>query len=49
MNNENVKRKKNATLTYISRINKLPENLRGNRIWEYVLLSEEKFYSYKKN
>ena len=49
MNNENVKRKKNATLTYISRINKLPESLRWGKIWEYVLLSEDKFYSYKKN
>ena len=49
INNENVRRKENATLSYLIKINDLPANLRQERIWEYVLLSEEKFYSYTKN
>ncbi len=49
MNNQNVRRKENATLSYLRKINDLPPNFRQERIWEYVLLSEDKFYIYTKN
>lgn len=49
IHNENVRRKENATLSYLRKINDVPANLRQERIWEYVLLSEDKFYSYTKN
>ena len=46
---ENVKQKQLATLAWCSKINKvLPENRMG-KIWEYILLSENHFYSYKTN
>lgn len=48
INNENVRRKEFSTISYLNKINELPNNLREDKIWEYVLLSEEKFYSYKK-
>ncbi len=46
---ENVKRKKISATNYIERINNLPEKLRSHRIREYVLLSEDRFYTYKNN
>lgn len=49
INNQNVRRKENSTIAYLKRVNELDWNLRQNRIREYVLLSEDKFYSYKKN
>lgn len=49
INNENVRRKENATISYLRKINELPENLRQNRLWEYILLSEDKFYTLSKN
>jgi len=49
INNENVRRKENATISQIQKINNLEPSLRDSRLWEYVLLSEDKFYSYAKN
>ncbi len=43
----NVNRKKISALDNIKRINKLPENLRDNRVWEYVLIDENIFYDFK--
>jgi type III restriction enzyme len=49
INNENVRRKEASTISQLQKINDLPENLRENKTWEYVLLSEDKFYSLVKN
>jgi len=46
---ENVKQKQLATLEWCNKINKVSPDNRMDRIWEYVLLSENHFYSYKNN
>ncbi len=46
---ENVKQKQLATLAWCNKINKVSPDNRMGRIWEYVLLSENHFYSYKNN
>lgn len=46
---ENVKQKQLATLAWCNKINKVSPDNRMDRIWEYVLLSENHFYSYKNN
>jgi len=46
---ENVKRKKVSAMNYVERINNLPDALRWNRKREYVLLSEDRFYTYRNN
>lgn len=49
LQDENVKRKKISARNYIERINKLESELRENRLWEYALLGEDRFYTYQKN
>lgn len=46
---ENVKQKQLATLAWCNKINKVSADDRMGRTWEYVLLSENHFYSYKNN
>jgi type III restriction enzyme len=41
----NVQRKQRAALQWTRRINALPSAAREGRQWEYVLLSEDNFYS----
>ena len=45
MGDENVRSKQRSTLQWISRVNALPAGERMGRQWEYVLLSEDTFYS----
>ena len=49
LQDENVKRKKISARNYIERINKLNPDQRENRIWEYALLWEDRFYTYQEN
>ncbi|MCR5076803.1 MAG: DEAD/DEAH box helicase family protein [Prevotella sp.] len=42
---QNVRQKQTATVEWTHRINGLPAESRMNRVWEYVLLSEDNFYS----
>lgn len=42
---KNVRLKQKATLQWMKRINDLPENERMGKLWRYVLLSEDNFYS----
>lgn len=49
LNDPNVKQKQLATLDFLSRINKLNEEDRMNRVWEYILLGENNFYSLQSN
>lgn len=45
INDKNVRSKQRATLQWLRRVNALPEGERMSRKWEYVLLSEDNFYS----
>lgn len=45
INDKNVRSKQRATLQWLRRVNALPEEERMSRTWEYVLLSEDNFYS----
>lgn len=47
MSHPNVERKKKASLEWVERMNKLDSQKRNNLIWEYVLLGEDTFYSWK--
>ena len=49
INDENVKQKQLATLAWCSKINSILAANRMDKVWEYVLLSENHFYSYKNN
>jgi type III restriction enzyme len=49
MTQENVLRKEKSVLYALSRINLLSPEYRSHRKWEYVLLSEERFYNYRDN
>ena len=49
LNDPNVKQKQLATLDFLARINKLNEENRMNRTWEYILLGENNFYSLSGN
>jgi type III restriction enzyme len=46
---ENVKQKQLATLAWCSKINKVSPDNRMGKTWEYILLSENHFYSYQTN
>ncbi len=45
----NVLQKQRSTINWCNKINKLNEEDRMNRIWEYILLSDTHFYTYQKN
>ena len=45
MEETNVRLKQQSTLQWVSRVNALPKEERMGRMWEYVLLSEDTFYS----
>jgi len=47
--NQNVLNKQKATIDYVNMINNLDENLRDNKTWKYLLLSDDDFYSLSKN
>ncbi len=49
INDDNVKQKQLATLAWCSKINKVAVEKRMNKVWEYILLSENHFYSYRDN
>ncbi|MGM9713899.1 MAG: hypothetical protein ACI3Y5_07265 [Prevotella sp.] len=49
INDKNVRQKRIATVEWVKKINKLKSEERMNRKWEYVLLSEEQFYSLSAN
>jgi hypothetical protein len=49
MSDANVRRKEKSVLFALERINHLPEEHRNNKKWEYILLSEERFYRYRDN
>lgn len=49
MSDPNVKQKQIATIEWTRKINTLPSAERMNRRWEYVLLSEDNFYSLSSN
>jgi len=49
INDSNVKQKQLATIAWCNAINKLSRDNRMNRTWEYVLLSENHFYSNRNN
>ena len=49
LQDENVIRKKVSARSTIQRINTLDESLRDYREREYVLLGEERFYTYQRN
>ena len=42
---KNVRLKQQSTLQWLRRVNALPQEERMSRQWEYVLLSEDTFYS----
>lgn len=44
MNDRNVRQKQTATMEWVRKINSLKPEERMNRVWEYVLLSEDNFY-----
>lgn len=45
----NVRQKQKATLGFITQLNNLNPEIRDNRIWKYLLLSDAKFYMLSKN
>lgn len=45
IDDKNVRLKQQSTLQWIRRVNDLPQEERMRRKWEYVLLSEDNFYS----
>lgn len=45
IDDKNVRLKQRATLQWLRRVNDLPQEERMSRKWEYVLLSEDNFYS----
>ena len=45
IDDKNVRIKQQSTLQWLRRVNALPEEERMHRKWEYVLLSEDNFYS----
>ena len=45
IDDKNVRLKQQSTLQWMHRVNALPEEERMGRLWEYVLLSEDNFYS----
>jgi type III restriction enzyme len=45
--NKNVLQKKRATVDYVNRINKLDNSLRDNKVWEYLLVFQDKFNKLK--
>lgn len=49
INDSNVKQKQLATIAWCNKINKLSPDNRMNRAWEYILLSENHFYSNRNN
>jgi type III restriction enzyme len=49
LNDPNVKQKQLATLDFLSRINRLSAEDRMGRVWEYILLGENNFYSLQSN
>ena len=49
VDNANVKQKQLATLEWCKKINTLNPEFRDNREWEYVLISDNDFYSWSKN
>jgi type III restriction enzyme len=49
MHDENVRRKEKSALFALDRINTLGPEHRSHRKWEYILLSEERFYRYRDN
>lgn len=46
---KNVRQKQTAAVEWTRKINELPPAQRMNRTWEYVLLSEDNFYSLSSN
>lgn len=49
MNDRNVRQKQTATMEWVRKINSLKPEERMNRVWEYVLLSEDNFYALSAN
>lgn len=45
IDDKNVRLKQQSTVQWLRRVNDLPERERMSRQWEYVLLSEDNFYS----
>lgn len=45
IDDKNVRLKQQSTLQWLRRVNALPQEERMGRQWEYVLLSEDNFYS----
>ncbi len=45
IDDKNVRLKQQSTVQWLRRVNDLPERERMSRHWEYVLLSEDNFYS----
>src|SRR5574344_1544185 len=48
-NDSNVKQKQLATIEWCKKINSLNPEFRDNREWEYILLAENDFYTWKNN
>lgn len=46
---KNVRQKQTATVEWTRKINELPAEVRMNREWEYVLISEDNFYGLSHN
>lgn len=49
IHDRNVRQKQLATLEWCKKINQLKPQYRMNREWQYVLLSENDFYSLERN
>lgn len=49
VNDKNVRQKQIATTEWVRKINELPACERMDRVWEYVLLSEDNFYLLAEN
>ena len=49
VDNANVKQKQLATIEWCKKINSLNPEFRDNREWEYILLAENDFYTWKNN
>ncbi len=45
----NVRQKQKSTLSFVSQINNIAEENRDGREWEYLLLSDARFYTLSKN
>ena len=46
---KNVRQKQTATVEWVRKINELKPEMRMNRVWEYILIGEDYFYSLAAN